>query len=132
MNKVILQAELLGEAILSSDEYVSMRLAEQAVIDNNEAQQLIQMYSERKDGFQAELGKKPLDHDAVAKAGDAVKELENALAENELINTMRDKSEAYSDMMREVNSVISRVINGEPESDGCSGGCEGCGGSCSH
>lgn len=131
MNKVLLQAELLGEAILSSDEYVSMRLAEQAVVDDNEAQQLIQMYSERKDDFQAELGKKPLDHDAVAKAGDAVKEMEDALTNNDKINAMRDKSDAYSDMMQQVNAVISRIVNGEPES-GCSGGCEGCGGSCSH
>lgn len=131
MNKVLLQAELLGEAILSSDEYVSMRLAEQAVIDDNEAQQLIQMYAERKDDLQQELGKKPLDHDAVAKAGDAVKELEDALAENEKINAMRDKSDAYSDMMHEVNAVIGRIVNGEPE-DGCSGGCDGCGGSCCH
>ena len=131
MNKVLMQAELLGEAILSSDEYVSMRLAEQAVIDNDEAQQLIQNYSQRKDAFQEELAKNPIDHDAVAKAGDAVKELEAQLSDNALISAMREKSGAYSDMMQELNAVIGRIVNGEPE-DSCAGGCEGCGGSCSH
>ena len=131
MNEVIKQAELLGEAILASEEYITMRLAEQTVIDNDEAQKLIQEYSEIKDAFQEELAKKPLDQDAITKAGDAVKEAEGKIAQNELINAMRDKSSAYSDMMQEVNSVISRVINGEPEG-GCSGGCESCGGSCAH
>ena len=131
MNKVLLQAELLGEAILESEEYVSMRLAEQAVLDNEDAQKLIQEYSELKDAFQAELAKKPLDNDAIAKAGEAVKAVEEKLSDNALINEMREKSGEYSDLMQELNAVIGHVVNGEPESS-CSGGCEGCGGSCSH
>lgn len=132
MNKVLLQAELLGEAILESEEYVSMRLAEQAVLDNEEAQKLIQEYSELKDAFQEEMTKKPLDNEAITKAGEAVKAMEDKLADNELINTMRDKSGAYSDLMQDMNAVIGRVLNGEPEESGCSGGCAGCGGSCGH
>lgn len=131
MNKVLLQAELLGEAILESEEYVSMRLAEQAVLDNDEAQKLIQEYSVLKDVFQAELAKKPLDNDAIAKAGDAVKTMEDKLSSNALISEMRERSADYSDLMHDLNAVIGRVVNGEPES-GCSGGCDGCGGSCCH
>ncbi|MFH1513611.1 MAG: YlbF family regulator [Bacillota bacterium] len=131
MDKVLLQAELLGEAILDSREYISMRLAEQAVIDDDGAQQLIQSYTNRKDAFQKELAKKPLDHDAMAKAGEAVKETEDAIAAHPMINAMRDTSGAYTDMMRQVNGVISRIVNGEPEG-GCAGSCEGCGGSCGH
>ena len=129
MDKVLLQAELLGEAILQSEEYISMRLAEQAVLDNNDAQKLIQDYSETKDAFQKELSKKPLNNDAITKAGDAVKALEEKIAGNALINLMRDKGDAYSDMMQQVNNVIGRIVNGEPEG-GCSGSCASCGGSC--
>ncbi|MBE0601217.1 MAG: YlbF family regulator, partial [Firmicutes bacterium] len=102
-----------------------------AVLDNEEAQTLIQAYSELKDAFQAELAKKPLDNDAVAKAGEAVKAMEDKLSDNALINEMREKSADYSDLMQDLNAVIGRVVNGEPE-DSCSGGCAGCGGSCSH
>jgi cell fate (sporulation/competence/biofilm development) regulator YlbF (YheA/YmcA/DUF963 family) len=131
MNKVLLQAEQLGEAILESEEYIAMRLAEQAVIDNDDAQKLVQTYSERKDAFQAELAKKPMDQEAIAKAGSAVKETEKQLTDNELISNMLTKKNEYSDMMQEVNSIISRVVNGESEG-GCSGSCEGCGASCAH
>jgi len=130
MDKVLLQAELLGEAILGSEEYISMRLAEQAVIDNDEAQKLIQTYTERKDAMQKALTTKPLNNEAMTKAGEAVKETEEQISNHPLINMMRDKSAAYSDMMQQVNAVISRIVNGEPE-DGCSGSCESCGGSCS-
>ena len=131
MDKVLLTAEQLGEAILESEQYITMRLAEQAVIDDDSAQDLIQEYSERKDAMQKELAKKPLDHDAIQKAGDAVKELESVIADNQLINLMRDKGGAYEDMMQQVNHVIGRIVNGEPE-DSCSGSCASCGGSCGH
>jgi cell fate (sporulation/competence/biofilm development) regulator YlbF (YheA/YmcA/DUF963 family) len=131
MDKVLMQAELLGEAILESEQYISMRLAEQAVIDNDEAQQLIQTYTERKEAMQTTLAAKPLDHNAVAKAGDAVKETEAAIGKHRLINLMREKSGEYEDMMRQVNAVISRIVNGEPEDGGCSGSCDGCAG-CGH
>ena len=126
-NQVNTQAELLGEAILASEQYISMRLAEQAVMDDDKAQQLIQTYSERKDAFQKELAKKPMDNDAMTKAGEAVKESEEAIGNHPLINAMRDKSAAYQDMMQQVNEIIGRIINGEPE-DSCSGCCDGCAG----
>ena len=94
MDKVLMQAELLGEAILASEEYISMRLAEQAVMDDDDAQELIQTYSERKDAMQAgAIRKKPLDNDAMAKAGDAVKETEELIGKKPLINLMRDKEQ---------------------------------------
>ena len=130
MDKVLMQAELLGEAILGSEEYISMRLAEQAVIDDDAAQQLIQTYTERKDAMQQALSAKPLDHEAMAKAGEAVKETEELISKHPLINRMRETSTEYSDMMQQVNAVISQIINGEP-ADGCSGSCDSCGGSCS-
>jgi cell fate (sporulation/competence/biofilm development) regulator YlbF (YheA/YmcA/DUF963 family) len=130
-NSVNMQAEQLGEAILASEQYISMRLAEQAVIDDDDAQLLIQTYSERKDAFQKQLSQKPKDHEAMAKAGEAVKEIEAAVSKHPLINSMREKSAEYQDMMQQVNDIIARIINGEPAS-GCSGSCEGCGGSCGH
>ncbi len=126
-NTVNTQAELLGEAILASEEYIAMRMAEQAVIDDEEAQELIQAYTQRKQAFEKELAKKPLDNDAMAKAGEAVHESEEAISSHPLISLMRDRSADYQDMMQQINNTISRIINGEPE-ESCSGCCDGCGG----
>ena len=40
MEKVLNQAELLAEAILESEEYIAMRLAEQAAMKDEKATQL--------------------------------------------------------------------------------------------
>ena len=45
MEKVLNQAEMLAEAILESEEYISMRLAEQAAMRDENATQLIASYS---------------------------------------------------------------------------------------
>jgi len=127
MNNVNKQAELLGEAILASDQFIAMRLAEQAVMNDDKAQELIQLFSQRKDALQKEIAKKPMDEAAMAKAGEAVQEIEQAIGSHPLINAMREKSADYQDMMQQVNNVLARVINGEPE-EGCSGCCEGCSG----
>ena len=127
-NNVNTQAELLGEAILASEQYIAMRLAEQAVVDNDEAQQLIQTYSQRKEAFQQELAKKPMDNDAMAKAGEAVHESEEEIGNHPLINRMREASAEYQDMMQQINSIIARIINGEPEEESCGGCCDGCAG----
>jgi len=126
-NNVNKQAELLGEAILASEQFIAMRLAEQAVVADDEAQKLIQTYSQRKETFQKELEKKPMDNDAMAKAGEAVHESEEAIGNHPLISQMREKSSEYQDMMQEINSIIARIINGEPE-ESCSGCCDGCAG----
>ncbi|HPF88882.1 MAG TPA: YlbF family regulator [Candidatus Limiplasma sp.] len=127
MNNVNKQAELLGEAILASDQFIAMRLAEQAVMNDDKAQELIQLFSQRKDALQKEIAKKPMDEAAMAKAGEAVQEIEQAIGSHPLISAMREKSADYQDMMQQVNNVLARVINGEPE-EGCSGCCEGCSG----
>ena len=48
MEKVLNQAELLAEAILESEEYIAMRLAEQAAMKDEKATQLIAAYTEKR------------------------------------------------------------------------------------
>ena len=48
MEKVLNQAELLAEAILESEEYINMRLTEQAVMKDEEATLLVANYSEKR------------------------------------------------------------------------------------
>lgn len=46
---------------------------------------------------------------------------------------MRQTNEAFTQMMKKVNSIIKFVVTGEndEEEHGCSGSCEGCSG-CGH
>ncbi|MEG2702312.1 MAG: YlbF family regulator, partial [Clostridia bacterium] len=133
MEKVLNQAELLAEAILESEEYIAMRLSEQAVMKDADATTLVGVYSEKREQVENLLADPNMDHGELAKAGEALETAEQAIDENELLHKMRTSREAFTDMMKKVNSIIKYVVTGESEEEeeaGCSGSCESCGGGC--
>ena len=134
MEKVLNQAELLAEAILESEEYIRMRLAEQAATKDPEATQLVADYTERRGKVQELLASNDLDHGALARAGEALEATEIALEANALLKTMREARSDFSVMMDKVNAIIQYVITGEEpeEAGGCGGSCGSCGGCGKH
>ncbi len=128
MEKVLNQAELLAEAILESEEYIAMRLAEQAALKDEKATRLIAAYTERREKVESVLADANMDHGALAEAGEALENVEHAIDENEVIGKMRKTREAFSEMMKKVNAIIKFVVTGESEEEGCSGSCDSCGG----
>jgi cell fate (sporulation/competence/biofilm development) regulator YlbF (YheA/YmcA/DUF963 family) len=134
MEKVLNQAELLAEAILESQEYIRMRLSEQAATKDPEATRLVADYNEKRSKVQDLLASNDLDHGALARAGEELEAVEAALEASPLLKTMRDARREYSDMMDKVNAIIQFVITGEEpeEAGGCGGSCSSCGGGCHH
>lgn len=134
MDNVLTQAEQLAEAILESEEYIKMRIAEQAAMRDGQATGLIEEYSQCRDQVESLLAQNDLDHDALAKAGEKLKDVEERIGENTLIQTMRVTNAAFTGMMQQVNKIIKYVVTGEMDeaSGGCSGSCASCGSGCQH
>ena len=129
MEKVLNQAEMLAEAILESEEYITMRLAEQAAMRDENATRLIASYSEKRQAVENLLADANMDHGALAKAGQELQEVERAIDECEVLNKMRESNEAFNAMMKKVNAIIRYVVTGEEEQEeGCSGSCSTCSG----
>jgi cell fate (sporulation/competence/biofilm development) regulator YlbF (YheA/YmcA/DUF963 family) len=132
MENVLNQAEQLAEAILESEIYIKMRIAEQAAMRDEEAAGLIAEYSQRRSDVESLLASNDLDHTALTEAGETLEAAEKAVDSNMLIKVMRDTNRAFTDMMQQVNKIIKYVVTGEMEQDeGCSGSCGSCGG-CHH
>ena len=134
MEKVLNQAELLAEAILESEEYINLRLTEQAVMKDEEATLLVANYSEKRSKVEELLANPNMDRGELAKAGQELQEAEHMLDHNKLIAKMQETNDAFTDMMKKVNKIIKKVVTGEDEEEdghsGCSGSCSSCGGSC--
>jgi len=131
MEKVLNAAEMLAEAILESEEYIAMRLAEQAAMRDEKATMLIAAYTEKRQAVENLLADANMDHGALAKAGEELQNVEHAIDENEVRNKMRETNETFNNMMKKVNSIIRYVVTGEEEeehSHGCSGSCHSCSG----
>ena len=126
MEKVLNQAELLAEAILESEEYINMRLTEQAVMKDEEATLLVANYSEKRSKVEELLANPNMDRGELAKAGQELQEAEHMLDHNKLIAKMQETNDAFTDMMKKVNKIIKKVVTGEEEEEehsGCSGSC---------
>lgn len=129
MEKVLNQAEQLAEAILESEEYIAMRLAEQAAMKDEKATLLVAAYNEKRQAVESLLADANMDHGALAKAGEELQNVEHAIDENEVLTKMRQTNDAFSEMMKKVNAIIRYVVTGEEEhEEGCTGSCHTCGG----
>ena len=133
MEKVLNQAEQLAEAILESEEYIKMRIAEQAAMHDETAANLIAQYSQRRSAVETLLASNDLDHSALTAAGESLEAVEKEIDENALIKARRATNADFAGMMQQVNKIIKYVVTGEmEEADGCSGSCASCGGGCHH
>ncbi len=133
MEKVLNQAEQLAEAILDSEEYIKMRLAEQAAFRDESAAKLISDYTEQRGVVEGLLAANNVDHQALSEAGDKLDAIQKQITDNPMLKTMREANAAFTDMMKQVNQLIKFVVTGEKdEPEGCTGSCDSCGGACHH
>lgn len=131
MENVLKQAEQLAEAILDSEIYIKMRLAERAAMSDENAANLIAAYAEQRKAVENLLAASDMNHAALADEGKKLEDAQKAMDDNTLIKAMRSANDDFTRMMQQVNQIIRFVVTGESEEEeGCSGSCESCGGGC--
>jgi cell fate (sporulation/competence/biofilm development) regulator YlbF (YheA/YmcA/DUF963 family) len=133
MKKVLEQAEQLAGSILDSDEFINMRLAEQAVTKDEEATRLIADFIEKRQRVENLLSENNMDQGELAAAGDEMEAAQKIMNGCQMIKAMQSARTEFTNMMNQVNSLIRFVVTGETEQPkaGCSGSCESCSG-CEH
>lgn len=135
MEKVLNQAEQLAETILESEEFIKMRLSEQAAMKDEEATRLVADYAEKRQAVEELLTSSNMDHEALGKASEALSAVEKQIDEHPLLKQMQQARGEFNEMMKQVNKLIRFVITGEADEEpegGCTGSCETCGGACHH
>ena len=133
LNNVMQQAQALAEAILESEIYQDMRAAEGRYVRDEEAINLTAAVQEKRNAVQDLLTANDMDHDALAKAGEALEAAEEAMSACKAVSELQEARRAFTSMMDNVNRILRLVITGETGDDegsggGCSGNCSGCAG----
>ena len=119
MEKVITAAQMLGQAILSSEIYRETRLADQALRQDPEAGALLAEYQVKVKAMQSVQGVPGADED--------MKRLVDRMEANASIQRVRKAEAAFDTLMENVNQVLQLMLSSR-NGGGCSGSCEGCGG----
>ena len=132
MKNVMDRAQALAEAIVESEVYQNMHKAEQAMMQNEEANKVVADFMEKRQAVEALLASNELDHDALSAASVEMEAAEKALNANEDIAALQNDRRDFTNMMDNVNRILRLVITGEPdEPHTCSGSCSSCSG-CHH
>lgn len=131
LNNVMQKAQELAEAILDSGVYQQMKTAEAAYMRDEAAIKATAEVNEKRNAVQDLLTANDMNHEALAKAGEALEDAEAAMNACPSVHTLQEARKAFTAMMENVNRILRLVITGETgdeSEEGCSGNCSNCSG----
>ena len=126
MNNVQECARALGEAIVASEEYKTMQLAEKEAMSDPAATEAMSRFMEIRNAMNEEMGKPEPNPELLAQYGNEMDEIQRALNSMPAIEAMTTSRQQFSALMNQVNKILEFIITGDVEQGGCSGNCSGC------
>lgn len=129
MSKVTECARALGEAIVASEEYKNMQVAEQAAMTNPAVAEAMSRYLELKEELGNVMCQSEPDPEKMTGISQQMDEVQRQLNAMSAVEDMTRSRQQFSELMNQVNRILEFIITGElPQSGGCSGNCSGCSG----
>ena len=128
MNQEVMEkAKELAAAIQMSQEDISMRVTEDAAMNNPDMTAVFARYQEKRSEVEALTMQKEPDFDQLGKLTKELQSIQDEFNAFPMAIAMQNSRKAFSDMMADVNAELSRVLAPDSNS-GCSGNCSACGG----
>ena len=121
------KARELGEAIVNSDEYKTLKLAEAKQEQDEEAMKLLQEYSELRKTLGEEINKGDVSKERMEEIRTAVEEAYEKVTTNDVIVEYINAQRTFQAIIDQMNTIISYHITGQLPG-GCGGSCSTCGG----
>ena len=118
---VIEKAHELANAITNSTEYQELRKAEEAMLNDAAAQDILDRYREIQENLDTQAPSDDLQ--------ESIENIEREMKNTPVIVNYLDAQEKVMRLLEEVNFILGRAINGDNEacdSGNCGGGCCGC------
>lgn len=129
MSKVTDCARALGEAIVASEEYKNMQIAENAAMSDPAVAEAMARYMELKNALGEAMCQPDADANLISRYGQEMDEIQQTLSAMPAVDAMTTARQQFSEMMTQVNHILEYIITGElPQQGGCSGNCSGCSG----
>ena len=125
------KARELGQALTETQEYLNMRAAESAVLDDDEASGLIDEWNRLREGFVEAMTQRG---NAPEEAAERMRALKETMQLNPRISAMETSRACFSHLLDQVNDVLHYTVTGEKrgedEPQHAHGGCANCEGGC--
>ena len=124
------KAKELGQLLVESDEYKRFKAAESQHLSDSAAQEIMENYNLRRLELAAKMRDCDMDEEQLKEVRAEMVAETNAIMENEVVREYIEAAQDFSELIAQVNAIISHFVKGEDADDcgggGC-GGCHGCG-----
>ena len=132
MDQVFLKTRELGQALVESEIYKTMKDAEDRAMKNTHAAETMARYMELRSSLQDMLSSPEPDSVKMKEISDEMDNVHEQLQNIDDIVALTKAREDFNNLIGQVNQVLQFIVTGkldEPEG-GCTGSCASCGGSC--
>ena len=132
MDQVFLKTRELGQALVESEIYKTMKEAEDKAMQNTEAAGIMGKYMELRGQLQEMLSQPEPDSVKMQELSNEMDTVHDQLQNIDDIVALTKAREDFNNLIGQVNQVLQFIVTGkldEPEG-GCTGSCASCGGSC--
>lgn len=136
MNEVFMKTRELGEAIMKSEEYITMKACEDAAAANEVAAKTMGLYLEKRGALEELMQSESPDPQAMSELSSEMDALQEALQGIDDIARLTEARADFNHLIAQVNQVLRFIITGEmgeeESEEGCTGSCSSCHGGCHH
>lgn len=123
--EILEKAKELGIMIAESEEFKTLKEAEEIQLADPKAQEMMMEYNTNREA----LAERASDPDLTKEDWEKLQMDAQAefikLCQNEKIKNYLDANQRFSDLINQVNAIIAHFVKGEDQS-GCSGSCSSC------
>lgn len=130
MTEVFAKARELGEALLRSDEYATMKAVEERAMRNERAATTMSAYLEHRRILEEIMASESPDVAAMSEHSTIMEGLQREMKEIDDVVELTNARAGFSNLIAQVNQVLKFIVTGEmdqPEEENCGGSCASCG-----
>lgn len=131
IDNVFAKTRELAQALIESEAYQHMKEAEDKAMKDPEAAETMTQFMEKRGQLETLIANEDFDAGEMKRLSGEMDDLQTRLQMMDAIVKMTEARAEFSNLMAQVNQVLTFVITGQMEgTEGCTGSCSTCGGSC--
>ncbi len=125
MSEILTKARELGQAIVDSDEYKTLKACEEKQEKDEEAMALLVEYNNVRKALAEEINNSEVNDERMTQIRAELEEAYEKVMSNPTISEYNEAQQKFSAIVNQMNSILTYFMTGEI-SGGCSGNCSGC------
>lgn len=122
------KARELAQLIYASEEYITMRMAEDAASQDPTLTEMCARYYEKRQELEQLTANKDPDFERMGTLNQEMSDIQDEMNKLPLTAAMQTARKSFTDMMNMINQELKKVLDPEYSNENCTGNCASCSG----